>query len=211
VQNSEEHIFRGRLMRNLQEYRDSSITVFLLEQLNNPAETEINRYRAINAFSRQYHLENLSNSSESLQTLAKLALQEEEVNFIRYGALLLISSVNTPEALTLLDTHQSKFLTLIEANYTANLPFYLPKPLNTEQIEPQNPLDESNILIAALDPYQDTINGSPFETRQEPILPSIPQGANPGETRQDVTARLDGKPAVCRFPWVARNWSRCSS
>lgn len=194
---------RGELISRLSFSPDPSVTNALIDRLNSPTETPLNRYLAINAFTHQHHLQNLSSSSVLLETLSDLALQEEEDHFVRYGAFVLLSSVNTRESLNLLDAHESEFLELVEANYTENLPFYLPPSLSSDQ--PESPL----VLVAAIDPYLSPSNDSPFGELLQPIIPSIFQGANPGETRQQVTARLAGKPAVCRFAWVAQNWNRC--
>ncbi|MEM9093135.1 MAG: hypothetical protein AAGC93_30955, partial [Cyanobacteria bacterium P01_F01_bin.53] len=54
-------------------------------------------------------------------------------------------------------------------------------------------------------------SASPLSEPIHPFIPAIPQGAIPGETRQELQARLEGKPAVCRFPWVAEKWGRCQA
>ena len=229
LQESEDPLLSQFLMNALQNSRASFVTNAFIKQLNTPMQilndrnsninaipnTNMvnhfnvdgfaylnNNYLAINKLTHQHHLQNLANSTELLKTLADLSRQEGEDRFARYGAFVLLSSVTTSEAFSLLDTHQSDFLKLIEANFTADLPFYLPEPLSSDQTEPPNPFDE--LTLIAFNPYS-----SSDSLFVEPTIRYIPQGAKPGETREAVTARLAGKPAVCRFPWVAKNWSRC--
>ncbi|MDJ0705627.1 MAG: HEAT repeat domain-containing protein, partial [Leptolyngbyaceae cyanobacterium MO_188.B28] len=219
LEESENPIVRGLLMRNLQWNRASFVTDALINRLNIQAEVLSNRYRAIASLSHQHHLQNLADSSDLLQTLSDLALREGEDRFIRYGALLLLSSINTPEALSLLDAHQPDFLALIEANFEAKLPFYLPNPLPSDEIESPEPFVEPT-MIAAVDPYTSPSNSLPVDTLPQLIIPSIDQGDDPGDNLDDVSAdppetldeaiaQLERPPAVCRFPWVAKNWSRC--
>ncbi|MEM6835244.1 MAG: HEAT repeat domain-containing protein [Cyanobacteria bacterium P01_C01_bin.120] len=214
---SEDPTIRWYLTIAMQRARDPIVTAALVEQIilveqasvNTPIE---NRYSAINSLTtQQHHLQNLADSQDLLKTLSDLALTEEEPALIRYGAFLLLSSVNTPEALSLLNTHQSEFLELVEANYAANLPFYLPEPINqTSSPNPPSspsPFRDEGTLVAS-----GTLVGiihPPSNPIPQGIRPEDLHGAEPGETRQVATARLAGTPPVCNFEWVKKRWRRC--
>ena len=204
LQMSEDREARGLVTSVMQRTQSPIATAALVAQIDTSTEASSNRYFAINSLTtQQHHLQNLADSQDLLKTLSEVALAEEEPNFIRYGAFLLISSVNTPEALSLLNTYQSEFLELVEANYAANLPFYLPEPIN--QTSSPNPLRDEGTLVASSNLFGIITPSSSIPQGASPVL----QGAEPGDARQEVAARLDGKPAVCRFEWVADRWRRC--
>ena len=206
LQASDDFAIHGFLMLAMQRAQSPDVTAALVEQINISVEEVSSRYIAINILTtHQHHLQNLADSKELLKTLSDLALREEETDFIRYGAFLLLSSVNTPEALSLLNTHQSEFLELVEDNYTANLPFYLPAPLGKTS-SPDPFRDEGTLVAFNVSPSSHSL---PLDPSQPFRIDYFPQGAEPGDTREEVTARLDGKPAVCRFRWVADRWRRC--
>lgn len=186
----------------MQSTHNPSATNALVARLNAPTESLNNRYFAINSLTTQpQHLQNLADSEDLLKTLSELALIDDEPGFIRYGAVLLLASVNTPESLSLLNAHQSDFLALVQAHYNANLPFYLPDPLNQKKSpNPFNDRDES--LLAST-----VIIIPPASIRQEDS-PSF-HGAEPGDTRRAVASRVAGTPPVCNFQWVANRWRRC--
>ena len=132
--------------------------------------------------------------------LKKATLTEEEDNFIRYGAVLLLASVNDDTANRLLNDHQEEFLELVEVNYTADLPFYIPLPLNH---------------IVSSDPFRSENAGESLVASTEFFIPSrsISQwesfhGAEPGETYQAVTAHV-GKSYACNIPWFSKLVPRC--
>jgi HEAT repeat protein len=205
LQNSEDLILRGVVIDNLQWYQEPSVTNALMVQLNKPSETAINRYRTINSLRYTYHLRNLAKSQVVPQTLSNLALRTEEDRFIRYGSFLLLSGINNSKAIRQLDAKKSEFLDLAETNYDVKLPFYLPDPPQ-KNADPDNPFDMNGgvAIAAALDLYKPSNSIFPASD-----IPSILQGAKPGETRESVTAFLAGKPPICRYPWLAQYWNRC--
>jgi HEAT repeat protein len=203
----EDPIVRRGLIDILQPHRHPDVTVAIVNHLNTTTETSENRYLAIGALFLPHHHQNLVDSHGLLTTLSNLARTEGEEGFVRYGALVLLSSVNTPEAMDLLNTHKSEFLNLLETNYVPHPPFNLPKILPSETDSP-NPFEGSTLIAANLN--SPTRNTLPLEVwEQQPTLPSIPQGANPEEVREEVAVYVEGKPRICGFAWIAQHWQRC--
>ena len=136
------------------------------------------RYYAIRGLAQPNSFSRLAEEPTFQQRLVNLALQEEEEALVRYGALILVSTLGTPETHNLLSAHKPAFLELVQANY---------REYSIIEFLPFHVLEWSDYGA------------------------SWGQQSDSNVTRNEIIANLEGKPVVCRFPWVSENWYRCKS